>query len=74
MASSSGADQTHVKLHSRDLGLSAPSLGSAPLASATLALTARVATLSVDYAEETMKQAGESEVGPVRGHQGCLCV
>ena len=46
---------------------------SAPLASATLALTARVATLSVDYAEETMKQAGESEVGPVRGHQGCLC-
>eukprot|EP00891_Asterochloris_glomerata_P004338 jgi/Astpho2/4338/Aster-07427 len=31
---------------------------SAPLARATLALTARVATLSVDHAEETMKQAG----------------
>lgn len=46
---------------------------SAPLARATLALTARVATLSVDHAEETMKQAGESGVCPSRGTQGCLC-
>ena len=40
---------------------------SAPLARATLDLTARVATLSVDYAEETMKQAGGSGSRPWEG-------